>query len=136
MGAGMGLELPNIAVQTILPEKDVAVGTSLVVFARSLGGAVFVSVGENLFSNSIMSGMIARVPELDPSVVLQAGATELQQSVKQSGIKNAEGVLAVVLEIYNDAIIKTFVLALALACISILGAIGVEWRTVKRTSSR
>lgn len=132
----MGLELPNIAVQTILPEKDVAVGTSLVVFARSLGGAVFVSVGENLFSNSIMSGMIARVPELDPSVVLQAGATELQQSVKQSGIKNAEGVLAVVLEIYNDAIIKTFVLALALACISILGAIGVEWRTVKRTSSR
>lgn len=132
----MGLELPNIAVQTILPEKDVAVGTSLVVFARSLGGAVFVSVGENLFSNSIVSGMIARVPELDPSVVLQAGATELQQSVKQSGIKNAEGVLAVVLEIYNDAIIKTFVLALALACISILGAIGVEWRTVKRTSSR
>ena len=129
----MGLELPNIAVQTILPEKDVAVGTSLVVFARSLGGAIFVSVGQNLFSNRIVSGMVARVPELDPSVVLQAGATELQQTVKQSGIDNTDGVLALVLEVYNDAIIRTFVLALVLACISILGAIGVEWRTVKRT---
>ncbi|GJN86945.1 hypothetical protein PLIIFM63780_010527 [Purpureocillium lilacinum] len=35
-GAGLGLELPNIAVQTVLPEKDVSIGTSLVVFARSL----------------------------------------------------------------------------------------------------
>ncbi|KAJ5097754.1 MFS transporter [Penicillium angulare] len=133
-GAGIGLELPNIAVQTVLSEKDVSIGTSLVVFARSLGGAIFVSVGQNVFSNRIVSGMTARVSEIDPSVILQTGATELQQTVRQSGISDAEGVLAVVLEIYNDAIIQTFVLALALACVSIPGAMGVEWRTVKRTS--
>jgi hypothetical protein len=131
-GAGMGLELPNIAVQTVLPEKDVSIGTSLVVFARSLGGAVFVSVGQNIFSSHIVSGIQARVPELNPSVILQAGATEVQQTVERAVSGEADGVVTLVLEVYNEAIVQTFVLALALACISILGAIGVEWRTVKR----
>ncbi|KAH8697990.1 MFS transporter [Talaromyces proteolyticus] len=124
-GAGMGLELPNIAVQTVLPEKDASIGTSLVVFARSLGGAIFVSVGQNIFSSRIVSGIQARVSELDTSVLLQAGATEVQETVEQA-----------VLEIYNEAIVQTFVLALALACMSILGAIGAEWRTVKRLQQR
>lgn len=128
----MGLELPNIAVQTVLPEKDVSIGTSLVVFARSLGGAVFVSVGQNIFSSHIVSGIQARVPELNPSVILQAGATEVQQTVERAVSGEADGVVTLVLEVYNEAIVQTFVLALALACISILGAIGVEWRTVKR----
>ncbi|KAJ5388922.1 MFS transporter [Penicillium cosmopolitanum] len=39
-GVGKGLELPSIAVQTALPEKDVSIGTCLVVFTRSLGGAI------------------------------------------------------------------------------------------------
>lgn len=130
-GAGIGLELANIAVQTVLPVKDVSTGTSLVVFARSLGGAIFVSVGENVFSNHIVSGMRARVAELDPSVVLQSGATGLQQTVRQAASGQADKAVARVLEIYNDAIVQTFVVALALACVSIIGAVGVEWRTVK-----
>lgn len=132
-GAGIGLELPNIAVQTVLPEKDVSTGTSLVVFARSLGGAIFVSAGQTVFSNHIVSGMLSQVPELDPSVVLQSGATDLQQTVSQATLGQAD-VVARVLKVYNDAILQTFVVALALACVSIIGAIGVEWRTVKHSS--
>ncbi|CAG8037654.1 unnamed protein product [Penicillium salamii] len=137
-GAGIGLELPNIAVQTVLPEEDVSVGTSLVVFARSLGGAIFVSVGQNVFSNHIVSGMIARVPQLDPSVVLQAGATDLQQTVSQAirSLSLDDDVLTRVLEIYSDAIVQTFMVALVIACISIIGALGVEWRTVKGSSNK
>ncbi|KAB8069154.1 MFS transporter [Aspergillus leporis] len=133
-GAGIGLELANIAVQTVLPEKDVSTGTSVVVFARSLGGAIFVSVGENVFSNHIVSGMFAQVPELDPSVVLQSGATDLQQTVRQAALDQADKVVTRVLEIYNEAIVQTFIVALALACVSIIGAVGVEWRSVKSSA--
>lgn len=129
-GAGMGLELPNIAVQTVLSQKDVPIGTSLVVFARSLGGAIFVSAGQNVFNNHIVSGMLARVPELDPAIVLQSGATDLQQTVKQASV-NQTGVVARVMGVYNDALVQAFLVALVLACISIIGAVGVEWRTVK-----
>lgn len=130
-GAGVGLELPNIAVQTVLHERDVSIGTSLVVFARSLGGAIFVSVGQNVFSNHIVSGMIARVPELDPSIILQAGASHLQRTVSEANLSSDGYLVARVLEVYNDAIVQTFIVALALACVSVIGAVGVEWRTVK-----
>ncbi|OQE40846.1 hypothetical protein PENCOP_c005G03415 [Penicillium coprophilum] len=132
-GAGIGIELANIAVQTVLSEKDVSIGTSLVVFARSLGGAIFVSVGQNIFSNHVVAGMRAQVPEIDPSVVLQSGATDLQRTVMQAASGQADDVVTRVLEIYNDAIIQTFVVALALACVSIVGAVGVEWLSVKST---
>lgn len=101
------------------------------VFARSLGGAIFVSVGQNVFSNHIISGMLARVPGLDPSIVIQSGATNLQQTVRQATSGQAN-VITRVLKVYNDAIVQTFVVALALACVSIIGALGVEWRSVKR----
>lgn len=129
-GAGIGLELPNIAVQTVLPEKDVSIGTSLVVFARSLGGAIFVSAGQNVFNNHIISHMLAKVPELNPAIVLQSGATDLQQIVRQATSSQAD-VVARVLGVYNDALVQVFLVALVLACISIIGAVGIEWRTVK-----
>lgn len=128
----MGLELPNIAVQAVLPEKDVSTGTSLIVFARSLGGAIFVSAGQTVFSNHIVSGMLSRVPELDPSVIIQSGAANLQQTVSRTTLGRVD-IVARVLKVYNDAILQTFVVALALACVSIVGAVGVEWRTVKRS---
>lgn len=77
--------------------------------------------------------MIARVPELDPSIVLQAGATQLQRTVSQASVHPSDDLVARVLGIYNDAVVQTFVVALALACVSIAGAVGVEWRTVKRS---
>ncbi|GAB1206113.1 hypothetical protein APSETT445_004794 [Aspergillus pseudonomiae] len=131
-GAGIGMELANIAVQTVLSDEDVSIGTSLVVFARSLGGAIFVSVGQNVFSNHIITGMRAHVPDLDSSIVLQAGATDLRRTVMQAASGHG-AVVTRVLEIYNDAIVQTFVVALALACVSILGAMGVEWRSLKST---
>ncbi|PLB38198.1 MDR family MFS transporter [Aspergillus candidus] len=132
-GAGIGLELPNIAVQTVLPETDVSIGTSLVVFARSLGGAIFVSAGQNVFNSHIISGMLARVPELNPAIVLQSGASDLQQTVRQATLSQT-GVVDRVLGVYNDALVQVFLVTLVLACISIIGAVGVEWQTVKNPS--
>ncbi|KAK2592137.1 hypothetical protein QQS21_010175 [Conoideocrella luteorostrata] len=129
-GAGLGLELPNIAVQTVLSEKDVSIGTSLIVLARSLGGAIFVSAGQNVFNDHIISGMTNKVPEIDYPIVLQSGATELQGTIRQIASGHAD-VVSRVLEVYNDAVVQTFVVALVLACMSIIGAIGVEWRSIK-----
>lgn len=128
----MGLELPNIAVQTVLSEEDVSTGTSLVVFARSLGGAIFVPVGQTVFKKYIISGMVERVsvPELNPSTILQSGAAELQRTVNAAA-SGRSNIVDQVLQVYNNALVQAFVVALALACVSIAGAAGVEWRSVK-----
>ncbi|CAJ0553020.1 Ff.00g115320.m01.CDS01 [Fusarium sp. VM40] len=130
-GAGIGLELPNIAVQTVLSENDMSAGTSLIVFARSLGGAIFVSAGQNVFNSHIISGARSHVQELDPSVILRSGATDLQETIK-AAVPNNGDIVTKVVQIYNDAIVQTFVVALVLACISIMGAFGVEWRSIKK----
>lgn len=40
-----------------------------------------------------------------------------------------------VLVVYNDAIVKTFQLGLILSCLSTLGAVGVEWKSIKASQT-
>ena len=53
----------------------------------------------------------------------QAGATDIRQIVP------AEYVDAVLVA-YNNSIVKVYQLALIMSCLAILGAVGVEWRSV------
>jgi hypothetical protein len=51
------------------------VGTALTVFSQTLGGAIFVSVAENIFTNRLVAYLTLYVPDLDPDIVLAVGAT-------------------------------------------------------------
>lgn len=42
-GMGLGMQMSGLAAQVVLKAEDVPVGASLMFFAQSLGGAVFVS---------------------------------------------------------------------------------------------
>lgn len=123
-GVGFGLQQPLMAVQVVLDISDVPTGTAAIVFAQTLGGALFVSIGQNIFSNRLVENVIAYVPGLDPSVVLAAGATNIQTLIP------AEQVPGVILA-YNDALAKTFLVFAAIACISSIGAAFIEWKSVK-----
>ncbi|KAJ7716323.1 hypothetical protein B0H14DRAFT_644793 [Mycena olivaceomarginata] len=53
------------------------------VFKRfhKLCGALFVSVGQNVFQNKLISGLVARVPSVNPKIIFLAGATNLKNAV-------------------------------------------------------
>lgn len=125
-GVGFGMQQPIIAAQTVLKLDDVPVGTSLIIFMQTLGGALFISVAQNIFTNRLVSNLLAKVPSLDPSIVLRTGATSL---------KHADGIdprlLPDVLFAYNRALTQTFYVSLALAALSIFGSAGIEWKSVK-----
>ncbi|KAJ7708403.1 major facilitator superfamily domain-containing protein [Mycena olivaceomarginata] len=44
-------------------------------------GALFVSVGQNVFQNKLISGLVARVPSVNPKIIFLAGATNLKNAV-------------------------------------------------------
>lgn len=69
--------------------------------------------------------MELNIPNLDSEVVVNGGAKSLRSLVDPSR-------LAEKLTTYNDALIKTFQRALILSCLNIIGALGDEWRSVKR----
>ncbi|KAJ7176446.1 hypothetical protein C8R46DRAFT_1029800 [Mycena filopes] len=41
--------------------------------AHWMGGALFVSVGQNVFTNKLASGLASSVPGVNPAIVLSAG---------------------------------------------------------------
>ncbi|KAL9084048.1 MAG: hypothetical protein Q9165_008249 [Trypethelium subeluteriae] len=127
IGVGLGFQQGTVVAQTVLPSTDIAMGTALVLFMQIFGGAIFVSVAQNVFARHLIKGLLTLdIPGLDPQLVITAGATNLRSIVNKNDLPN-------VLIQYNSAVVKTFEIGLILSCISIIGALGVQWKSVKKT---
>jgi hypothetical protein len=124
IGLGLGMQQPMIVAQAALKPADVPSGTAIVLFAQTLGGAIFVSVGQNVFQNQLLQNFAKYAPDQDAAKLISAGATMLRSVV--SG-----GDLHQVLVAYNAAITQTFYVAVAMGALSLVGPIFVEWISVK-----
>ena len=120
---GLGQQQAGLAAQTVLSKKDVPTGISLKFFGQQLGGAIFIAVAQNVLEMKLISGL-SGVPDFDPYQIVNMGATEIRGSVPSA-------LLPVVLLAYNNAITSLFKVAIGLATISILGALVMEWKSVK-----
>ncbi|KAJ7347238.1 hypothetical protein DFH08DRAFT_936825 [Mycena albidolilacea] len=119
-GLGCGARAPVMPAQTVLELKDVPIGTSIQIFMQTLGGALFISVAQNVFQNKLIAGLAARVPEVPAELIFAAGATNLKSDVDPQ-------FLPAVLEVYNAALASAFQVGVAMAGVSIVGY-GVEER--------
>ncbi|OJD12074.1 hypothetical protein AJ78_07271 [Emergomyces pasteurianus Ep9510] len=126
-GLGAGMHHPHMAAQTVLPKLDVPVGAALIIFAQSFGGAIFIAVGQNVFTNAFKS-RLAGIPGIDASTLLDVEATTLRDKI------HSQWILDRVLDKYNDALVETFRVALAVSCLGMLGSLAMEWRSVKNRS--
>jgi hypothetical protein len=125
IGYGMGSRQPLVAVQTVLDMKDAPTGISVVLFLSTLGGAVFVSVGQSIFINQLGKSLARLVPSIDPRIVVTAGATDLQRILPAK-------VLPDVILAYNTALTKTFLVSASMAAITIVGSMLMPWNSVKK----
>jgi MFS family permease len=123
-GFGASAQAPNMAAQTVLPRNEVSIGVSLMLFAQTLFGAIFVSIG-NVILDTQLAKRLAGIPGITSRLIQSAGATGLLKLIP------AEYHTAV-LEAYNDSLRVCFQVGLIMACLSILGALGMEWRSVKK----
>ncbi|ORY01729.1 major facilitator superfamily domain-containing protein [Clohesyomyces aquaticus] len=124
IGVGSSMQHPNLAVQVVLPKEDIPSGTALLSFAQTLGGAIFVAVGQNVFIDKFTAAL-GDIHGIDPARILHQGATGFRKGVP-------DFVIPRVVEAYNYSLVKgTFFAALIVACLSFLAAIGMEWRSVK-----
>ncbi|KAK4997883.1 MFS sugar transporter [Elasticomyces elasticus] len=124
LGVGLGMQQTLIAVQTVLPKEDIPIGTAIMMFSQTLGGALFISIGQNVFTNKLLTNLRMVVPDLDPAIVLATGATSLQHVIKPQFLSG-------VLSAYNTAIMDTFYVSVAMSVVSIFGAVAFEWKSVK-----
>ncbi|CAK5282664.1 unnamed protein product, partial [Mycena citricolor] len=123
-GMGLGQNQPALAAQAVLDIDDVPSGTTIVMFGQTLGGALFVSVGQNVFTNKLVAGLTQYAAGLDPNVVLAAGATNLRSIVPADK-------LAGVLLAYSKALDSAYYVAVAMSALTAFGCIAMEWKNIK-----
>ena len=129
-GIGLGQQQAGLAAQTVLPSKDVSTGVALKFFGQSLGGEIFVTVGQSLLSNKLeenltkIPGLMASHPEFDPSQIVSLGALELKEFF---GPQDSDAVILA----FNNSLDSVFQVGMIVSCLALVGALLVEWKSIK-----
>lgn len=123
-GLGACFQASNMAAQTVLPRNEVSIGASLMLFAQTLFGSIFVSVGQNVLDGQL-ANRLADISGITPQQIEAAGVTGLFKVMPSQYHPR-------VLEAYNDSLCVCFQVALIMVCLSILGGLCMEWRNVKK----
>ncbi|KAI1212165.1 MFS general substrate transporter [Annulohypoxylon truncatum] len=110
VGRVLASQAPNMAAQTVLPKEDVAIGASLM---------------QTLFGADFVTNRLAGIPGISFELIQNAEATDILDSVSTQ-------YRAAALQGYNDSLRVVSVVALCMACLAVLGAVTMEWLTVKK----
>ncbi|OJD18110.1 hypothetical protein AJ78_01828 [Emergomyces pasteurianus Ep9510] len=121
---GIGFSGPQNGVQTVLPPEDIPLGLSVILFAQSFGPAVAVAIAQVLFTNQLWTNLGGLVPGLTRANIENNGLTDILTSVPPAKIRE-------VLVGIDKSIIQTWYLVVGLACLTIVGSLLIEWRSVK-----
>ncbi|KAJ3946368.1 uncharacterized protein N0V96_004729 [Colletotrichum fioriniae] len=127
-GLGFGMQTVGLAVQAVLPKEDVSTGVSISFFAQQLGAAIFVSVGQSILSNLLVSEL-SGIPGLSAQAIVNTGATNLHTVVPAQ-------FLDVVVRAYNYACTRIFLAGMGLSLATLICALFMEWKNIKKNKKQ
>ena len=125
---GLGIQGPQLAVQTALDAKDVSIGGAMIVFGAGMGSALWVCASATLFHQRLIDEIKQSSPATNATALSHAGLSEIRSYIGSERL-NA------VLNGYNEAVVQTLYLPLALSILTIIGAIAIERRSIKKKQS-
>ncbi|KAF5235612.1 hypothetical protein FAUST_6980 [Fusarium austroamericanum] len=124
-GSGLGFQLPQIAAQTVLKETEVQIGIAMTLFFQSLGGTLFLSVGNSVFKEQLRNRLLehAGLSAQQLKVILSAGAVAIESTLQPEELEAVRSG-------YSEALIYAYYTALAASILSAFGGLFVEWKSV------
>lgn len=126
VGFGISIQQCFNAIQTVLSEQgDLALATAAVTAVQSLGGAIFVSVGNSVFQHQLMKAPADNLlPGVDIKQVIEAGAMAFRDLIQAEQ-------LPAMIQIYNKAIQTVLIVSIPLGVLATLIACFIELKSVK-----
>ncbi|TGO12765.1 hypothetical protein BTUL_0082g00090 [Botrytis tulipae] len=112
------------AVQIVLPTEDVPIGNSLLVFSQDLGGALAITITQNILTNTL-SHELKMIPSLDSSEIIELGAKNLTSAVPTEYLNGVLGA-------YTYALSQTLILPIAAAGMAFVCSLEMEWRKMEK----
>ena len=125
---GLGIQGPQLAVQTILDAKDVSIGGAIIVFGAGMGSALWICTSATLFHNRLIAEVRDSSPATNATALSNVGLSDIRASI---GARR----LNAVLNGYNEAVVQTLYLPLALSILTFVGSIATERRSIKKKQS-
>ncbi|EMC97934.1 hypothetical protein BAUCODRAFT_31942 [Baudoinia panamericana UAMH 10762] len=122
--SGVGFQGPQSAVQVSLSDVDGPLGLSVKLFGQNFGPALFISIAQAIFTNRLGANLHNAIPGSDAKALENMGFSELVASV---GPQNVGKVLAG----FDRSITQTWYLPLGATCLTMVGSLLMEWRSVK-----
>jgi hypothetical protein len=99
-------------------------GNAVAFFFNSLGGALSVSIAENILINHLRAAIPIDAPGVDPSLIINAGATHIREVVTAAQLPG-------VLLAYMSSLAQSFILSISMGGFATICACFVEWKNVK-----
>lgn len=128
-GVGAGFQVPMTAVQTVLSPEDIPVGTAAVMFFQTLGGALFIAVGQSVFQNGLIEGIGKYTTGVSPIAIVGAGATEMRKVLGELGkLDQLDGII----KAYMSGLRDSYRVSLALMIVAFVSSLFLEWKSVKK----
>lgn len=124
LGIGASTQQAAVAVQSTLNEGDIAIGVAVVLFFQCFGPTTAITIAQAVFSSDLASGLSIKLPGVNFGEVQTAGATQLASLVSSEKFDT-------LLEVYNHAITRTFLVAAAMAAGSIIGIAGIGHKRIQ-----
>ncbi|KAF7560344.1 hypothetical protein G7046_g3799 [Stylonectria norvegica] len=128
IGIGAGAQQPLIASQTVFHDADISLSTSVLIFTQTLAGTVFISVAENIFQSQLIKQLHHIVPNVDPDVVLNTGASHLHEAMMKAYPADFDGII----KAYNNSLQQVFLISVILSCLTVFGSAGSKWINIKK----
>lgn len=128
IGIGLGVQQTAMAAQAIFKGADIVLATSVVMFCQSLATTIFLCVGQNVFQTRLVEQVMSLAPGVDPMAVIEVGAAQMHEAMGERYPEQLDDIV----QAYNNALRRVFLICAILAGLSFLGSVSMEWVSVKK----
>jgi hypothetical protein len=111
-------------VQTAVPQEDIPIATSLVMFFQQLSGSIFIAVAQSVLQNILVPQMLDIDSLITGKQISEAGATGLKGLVPVDRLPE-------LLIAYAKTLNAVFRIGTVMAALGVAMACFVEWKSVK-----
>ena len=128
-GVGCGFQQSIIAAQALLRMADIPSGTSAVCSSSFLVARSWSQRGKISLPTALPGGL-ATIRGVNAQLVIATGVTKLNTFITNSAAYDAA------LEVYSSALTGTYWVSLIVACLAVMAAVGMEWKSVKTGNAK
>ncbi|RAQ41629.1 MFS multidrug transporter [Aspergillus flavus] len=128
-GRGAATQVPMVAIQNQVTADEVSTALALMTCSQTLGGAIFLAVGQVIFAQALRVKIPQHAPAVDPETVIGAGATSFRDVVS---LQDLPGVLTA----YAKSVDRVFYLGVGLSVAQFVFAWGVGFKNVKKDKGK